>query len=380
MVIKALSVLLLVTCAATIRVPISLRNFNEHQNTFQHFHQDSSSLVSSSVYPGQLQHQQPVQHLFFQQQPFQQSPVVQNPVHHLPSVRLSLLQQPIKSSNSRDVPVEQQIQSIQRFNHQTSPIPRLHTQASGLYTQTPKVNLQQLDIHAPAFHSINFQQVPQLQHTRQFSPSSLNTQAPKVNLQQLDIQAPASHSINFQQVPQLQQTGQFSPSSLNIQALHLQTPQVRLQHSNVLPSQAQHGYSQGLNIYAPSSTGHSQSHYSPSFVQQTAVPSGQSQSYGSSSRSASSVGNQYAPRSNGIQHEEEQAHPVYNFSYGVEDHHTGDIHSQKESRDGDHTQGEYSIVEHDGSVRIVRYSVKGNSGFNAVVERSGQKSSHSAPR
>ena len=28
------------------------------------------------------------------------------------------------------------------------------------------------------------------------------------------------------------------------------------------------------------------------------------------------------------------AHPKYQFSYGVEDHHTGDFHGQKESRDG----------------------------------------------
>lgn len=28
------------------------------------------------------------------------------------------------------------------------------------------------------------------------------------------------------------------------------------------------------------------------------------------------------------------AHPHYEFSYGVEDHHTGDYHGQKEHRDG----------------------------------------------
>lgn len=28
------------------------------------------------------------------------------------------------------------------------------------------------------------------------------------------------------------------------------------------------------------------------------------------------------------------AHPKYDFSYGVEDHHTGDHHGQKEHRDG----------------------------------------------
>lgn len=29
------------------------------------------------------------------------------------------------------------------------------------------------------------------------------------------------------------------------------------------------------------------------------------------------------------------AHPKYEFSYGVEDHHTGDYHGQKEHRDGE---------------------------------------------
>ena len=28
------------------------------------------------------------------------------------------------------------------------------------------------------------------------------------------------------------------------------------------------------------------------------------------------------------------AHPKYEFAYGVEDHHTGDYHGQKEHRDG----------------------------------------------
>ncbi|CAG9858808.1 unnamed protein product [Phyllotreta striolata] len=65
------------------------------------------------------------------------------------------------------------------------------------------------------------------------------------------------------------------------------------------------------------------------------------------------------------------ANPKYEFSYGVEDHHTGDIHSHKETRDGDHTQGEYSLHEPDGTVRTVKYSVDKHSGFNAVVEKSG---------
>ncbi|KAG5876170.1 hypothetical protein JTB14_027565 [Gonioctena quinquepunctata] len=78
-------------------------------------------------------------------------------------------------------------------------------------------------------------------------------------------------------------------------------------------------------------------------------------------------------------HEEEYAHPKYEFAYGVEDYHTGDIHSHKETRDGDHTQGEYSLVEPDGTIRTVKYTVDKHSGFNAVVERSGHHAGYAAP-
>ncbi|XP_074030182.1 uncharacterized protein [Leptinotarsa decemlineata] len=70
-------------------------------------------------------------------------------------------------------------------------------------------------------------------------------------------------------------------------------------------------------------------------------------------------------------HDEEYAPAKYDFAYGVEDHHTGDIHSHKESRDGDITHGEYSLHEADGTIRTVKYTVEKHSGFNAVVERSG---------
>lgn len=66
-----------------------------------------------------------------------------------------------------------------------------------------------------------------------------------------------------------------------------------------------------------------------------------------------------------------QAPAKYEFSYGVADHHTGDIHSHKETRDGYLTQGEYSLHEADGTIRTVKYTVDKHSGFNAVVERTG---------
>lgn len=36
----------------------------------------------------------------------------------------------------------------------------------------------------------------------------------------------------------------------------------------------------------------------------------------------------------GHHHIDYVAHPKYEFAYGVEDHHTGDYHGQKEHRDG----------------------------------------------
>ncbi|KAL0892017.1 hypothetical protein ABMA27_015242 [Loxostege sticticalis] len=71
-------------------------------------------------------------------------------------------------------------------------------------------------------------------------------------------------------------------------------------------------------------------------------------------------------------HEEEYAHPKYDYSYSVADGHTGDNKSQHESRDGDAVHGEYSLVEADGSIRKVEYTADDHNGFNAVV-------SHSAP-
>lgn len=40
----------------------------------------------------------------------------------------------------------------------------------------------------------------------------------------------------------------------------------------------------------------------------------------------------------------------------MQDHHTGDIKHQSETRDGGVVKGQYSLVEPDGSVRIVDYT------------------------
>ncbi|RVE52428.1 hypothetical protein evm_002822 [Chilo suppressalis] len=81
-----------------------------------------------------------------------------------------------------------------------------------------------------------------------------------------------------------------------------------------------------------------------------------------------------APISHGYSghgHEDYYSHPKYQYSYSVEDPHTGDHKSQHESRDGDVVKGEYSLLQPDGSFRKVSYSADDHNGFNAVVHNSG---------
>ncbi|XP_068630697.1 cuticle protein 7-like [Battus philenor] len=75
---------------------------------------------------------------------------------------------------------------------------------------------------------------------------------------------------------------------------------------------------------------------------------------------------------------EESAPAHYEFSYSVEDPHTGDHKSQHETREGDVVKGEYSLLQPDGSVRRVEYSADDHSGFNAIVHNSAP-SEHAAP-
>ncbi|CAB3382581.1 Hypothetical predicted protein [Cloeon dipterum] len=80
---------------------------------------------------------------------------------------------------------------------------------------------------------------------------------------------------------------------------------------------------------------------------------------------------QYGQYGHGQQVEQYVHEPHYSYEYAVHDEHTKDIHSQKESRKGDRTEGEYSLVEPDGTIRTVKYHVDGKSGFVAEVIRSG---------
>ncbi|XP_046960813.1 cuticle protein 8-like [Vanessa cardui] len=81
---------------------------------------------------------------------------------------------------------------------------------------------------------------------------------------------------------------------------------------------------------------------------------------------------------NGHEHQDYYSHPKYEFQYNVEDHHTGDIKSQHETRDGDHVTGSYSLHQPDGSVRSVHYNADKHSGFNAQVDYSAP-STHAQP-
>ncbi|KYN35584.1 Cuticle protein, partial [Trachymyrmex septentrionalis] len=62
-------------------------------------------------------------------------------------------------------------------------------------------------------------------------------------------------------------------------------------------------------------------------------------------------------------------HPQYSYAYDVHDSLTGDDKSQQETRDGDLVQGSYSLLEADGTRRIVEYAADPVNGFNAVVRK-----------
>ncbi|KAF0759242.1 cuticle protein 7-like [Aphis craccivora] len=71
----------------------------------------------------------------------------------------------------------------------------------------------------------------------------------------------------------------------------------------------------------------------------------------------------------------------YNFEYSVNDPHTYDVHSQSEYSDGNgNVKGTYSLLEADGSTRVVDYTAD-SYGFNAEVKKidGGYKAPYSAP-
>ncbi|KAL5278744.1 hypothetical protein ACFFRR_003393 [Megaselia abdita] len=70
-----------------------------------------------------------------------------------------------------------------------------------------------------------------------------------------------------------------------------------------------------------------------------------------------------------VKHVEYETPIKYDFNYGVNDPHTGDIKEQTETRDGHNVQGSYMVVDPDGFKRIVEYTADEHNGFNAVVRR-----------
>lgn len=57
------------------------------------------------------------------------------------------------------------------------------------------------------------------------------------------------------------------------------------------------------------------------------------------------------------------------FSYDVADPLTGDFKSQSETRVGGVVRGQYSLVDPDGTKRVVDYTADDINGFNAVVRK-----------
>ncbi|XP_075232455.1 cuticle protein 8-like [Lycorma delicatula] len=61
------------------------------------------------------------------------------------------------------------------------------------------------------------------------------------------------------------------------------------------------------------------------------------------------------------------AKPDYSFAYGVDDAASGNTQNHRETREGDVVKGEYSVVEPDGSLRIVSYTSDPKNGFQATI-------------
>lgn len=59
----------------------------------------------------------------------------------------------------------------------------------------------------------------------------------------------------------------------------------------------------------------------------------------------------------------------YEFSYAVNEPHTGDIKSHQESRKGHAVTGKYELIDSDGYRRIVEYTADEHTGFIATVHR-----------
>ncbi|XP_039440829.1 cuticle protein 18.6-like [Culex pipiens pallens] len=64
-------------------------------------------------------------------------------------------------------------------------------------------------------------------------------------------------------------------------------------------------------------------------------------------------------------------HAQYKYQYGVQGVENGDHKGQWEHRDGDQVQGSYTLLEADGTSRVVDYKSDPVHGFQAHVKREG---------
>lgn len=69
----------------------------------------------------------------------------------------------------------------------------------------------------------------------------------------------------------------------------------------------------------------------------------------------------------------------YAFEYGVHDPANHDVHSRKEERHNGVVKGSYSLIETDGSKRIVEYTADPHNGFHAVVHKEPAPEGYVAP-
>ncbi|XP_001864341.2 uncharacterized protein LOC6047259 [Culex quinquefasciatus] len=65
-------------------------------------------------------------------------------------------------------------------------------------------------------------------------------------------------------------------------------------------------------------------------------------------------------------------YPKYQYEYGVKDYLTGDHKSQWETREGDVVRGEYTLLQPDGTHRVVRYTADDKNGFEAEIKNVGK--------
>ncbi|GAB0096165.1 uncharacterized protein DMENIID0001_116420 [Sergentomyia squamirostris] len=70
------------------------------------------------------------------------------------------------------------------------------------------------------------------------------------------------------------------------------------------------------------------------------------------------------------------AKPDYHFAYGVEDPKSHVSQSRKETRHGDAVHGEYTVIDPDGTKRIVKYTADKHNGFQAQIITNGKLEVH----